>query len=206
MPARPIDPNLVLRCQQGDQAAFDELYNELKEDLFRWIYSLMRNHDDAEEVFQECVIRVFRHIGTLREPERFSHWLYRLVVNQCNTHRVRAGRHSYTELDEQIEVKPEDCVFRSTIPDNPRKALMRKETMRLINSRIASLPPKQRLAVLLFDVEGFSIKEVAERLECSEGAVKFNIHEGRKKLRTLLAPFYDRSRSGAEGGDHDESM
>jgi len=91
-------------------------------------------------------------------------------------------------LEETIEVKPEDYVFRSAMPDNPRYALMRKELMQQINGQIAALPTKQRLAVILFDVEGLSIREVAEHLACSEGAVKFNIHEGRKKLRQALAP------------------
>lgn len=188
LPPLNIDPEVIKQCQGGDERAFEVLYNSLKENLFRWIFSLMRNHDDAEEVFQECVIRLFRHIGSLREPERFSHWLYRIVVNQCNTHRARMGRNVHVTLEESIEVKPEDFVFKSAVPENPRRSLMRKELMDFINRNIAALPPKQRMAVILFDVEGLSIREVAEYLGCSEGAVKFNIHEGRKKLRITLSP------------------
>lgn len=186
MPIDQIEPQLIRRCQEGDQAAFSQLYNELKDDLFRWIYSLMRDYDEAEEVFQDCTIRLFRHIGSLKDPTRFRFWLYRLVVNQANTHRSRRSRHAYTPLEEGIEVKPDHYVFRSAMPENPRKALMRKELKNHINREIAELPSRQRLSVLLFDVEGFSIREVAEFLECSEGAVKFNIHEGRKKLRESL--------------------
>ena len=75
---------------------------------------------------------------------------------------------------------------------------MRKEMMESINRHIASLPSKQRLAVLLFDVEGLSIKEVAEELGCSEGAVKFNIHEGRKKLKAVLGPLVTNLRDTVE--------
>ena len=188
MSALTVDPQIIKRCQEGDRAAFDELFEVLKDDLFRLIYSLMRNYDDAEEGFQECVIRLFRHIGSLRDTERFAHWLYRMVANQCNTHRARNSRRSYIPLEEEIEVKAEDFVFQSSMPDNPRRALMRKELMQTINEHISELPPRQRTAVLLFDVDGLSIKEVAEHLGCSEGAVKFNIHEGRKKLRISLGP------------------
>jgi len=98
------------------------------------------------------------------------------------------GRNVHITLKESIEVKPEDFVFKSSVRENPRRSLMRKELMDFINKNIAALPPKQRMAVLLFDVDGLSIKEVAEYLGCSEGAVKFNIHEGRKKLRIALSP------------------
>lgn len=189
MPIDQIDPQLVQRCQRGEEGAFDILYRHLKDDLYRWIYSLVRNYDEAEEIFQDCTIRLFRHIGSLRDASRFSHWLYRLVINQTNTHRSRRRRQRYTPLEESIEVKPDDYVFRSAMPENPRKSLMRKELRENINRHIAQLPPKQRLAVLLFDVEGFSIREVAEEIGCSEGAVKFNIHEGRKKLRETMEPF-----------------
>jgi RNA polymerase sigma-70 factor, ECF subfamily len=192
VPLDTIDPAVIGRCQDGDQAAFDELYSLLKDDLYRWIYSMMRDYDDTEEVFQDCTIRLFRHIKSLKDPKRFKYWLYRLVVNQCNTHRSKKGRHSYTPLEESIEVKPEDCVFRSSMPENPRSALMRKELMENINHHISALPAKQRIAVTLFDVQGLSIKEVANHLDCSEGAVKFNIHEARKKLRITLGPLVKR--------------
>ena len=198
MPIYEIEPHIIERCQAGDHAAFEQMYDSMKDDLFRWIFSLLRNHDEAEDVFQECAIRIFRHIGTLNDTSRFHHWVYRLVVNQCNTHRARRNRQRYTPLEESIEVKPEDYVFRSSAPENPRRALMRKEMMESINRHIASLPSKQRLAVLLFDVEGLSIKEVAEELGCSEGAVKFNIHEGRKKLKALLAPLVTNLRDTVE--------
>jgi len=198
VPIYEIEPDIIKQCQAGDRAAFEQLYDSMKDDLFRWIFSLLRNYDEAEDVFQECAMRIFRHIGTLNDPSRFHHWVYRLVVNQCNTHRSRRKRQSYVPLEESIEVKPEDYVFRSSAPDNPRRALMRKEFLESINRHIASLPSKQRLAVLLFDVEGLSIKEVAEELGCSEGAVKFNIHEGRKKLKALLGPLVTNLRDTVE--------
>ena len=191
MAIKGIDQELIRRCQKGDEAAFELLYNQLKDDLFRWIYSLMRDYKDAQEVFQECAIRIFRHIGSLKDPSRFNHWLFRLVVNQCNTHRTRKGRLPDSSLAEEIKIKPEGLIFKNAVPENPRRALMRKELMKEINRHIANLPKKQRLAVMLFDVEGFSIKEIAQHLGCSEGAVKFNIHEGRKKLRSALGHLAD---------------
>lgn len=188
MSIHEIDPQIIKRCQAGDREAFETLYNSVKDDLFRFIFSLMRDYDEAEEVFQECAMRIFRHIGTLNDVSRFPHWAYRMMVNQCNTHRSRRKRNAYTPLEESIEVKPEDYAFHGSAPENPRNALMRKEMMQSINKHINSLPSKQRIAVLLFDVEGLSIKEVSEYLGSSEGAVKFNIHEGRKKLRDLLGP------------------
>ncbi|GAB4316624.1 MAG: sigma-70 family RNA polymerase sigma factor [Candidatus Sumerlaeia bacterium] len=188
---------LIERCRNGDETAFNELFDLIGMDLYRWIYSIVHNSDDAEEVLQEIYVRIFRHIGKLKDVSKFQAWIGRLLINQCNTFLKHRGRHMSYALNEAIGSNEEQLPLQGTPQtSSPRDALARKELLRTILQAIQMLPPKQRLAIQLFEVEGYSIKEVAELLDSTEGAIKFNLHEGRKKLRKFLKPFLP---------DHDHS-
>jgi len=182
-----VSEDLILHCQQDAPGAYDELFQLIQEDLYRWIYSLVRDAEDTDEIFQETCVRIYRHLRRLKEPAKFAAWVSRIVVNQANTFRSRAGRMRTVALEESIEVPNESLVAQSTPGLDARQEVYRKEVLQEVNDAIRELPPRQRNAVLLFDVENYSIKEIAQLMECSEGAVKFNIHQGRRKLRELLA-------------------
>ncbi len=186
-----VSAELIERCQRDGPGAFDELFHLIQEDLYRWIYSLVRHTDDTEEIFQETCVRIYRHIARLKEPSKFPAWVSRIVVNQCTTYQTRAGRMRTVTLEESLEVPNESLVAQSSPSPDARQELYRKEVLKEVNDAIRQLPPRQRTAVLLFDVENCSIKEIATLMECSEGAVKFNIHQGRRKLRELLAHHVD---------------
>lgn len=188
-----VPPELVKRCQDGEADAFDELFTMINDDLFRWTYSLVRNEDDALEVVQESFIRIFRHIHRLEDPAKFPHWVSRLVINQTNTFRVKRTRHQTEELEEGYDVQEEALPLQGRAGADPRKAMEQAEVLDHVNEAIRELPPRQRTAVLLFDVKGYSIRQIAEELGCSEGAVKFNIFQGRRKLRGLLEQYVDNS-------------
>ncbi|MCB2153994.1 RNA polymerase sigma factor [bacterium] len=181
-----VPAELVERCQKGDSDAFSDLFEMIRDDLFRWAYSLLRNEDDALEVVQECSIRIFRHLERLKDPKRFSAWVGRMLVNQVNTYRVKAARTRTESLEDGLEAPEESLPIQGTPGAGPRAAASRNEVYRDVNAAIQELPPRQRTAVLLFDVKGWSIKEVAAELGTTEGAVKFNIFQGRRKLRQLL--------------------
>ena len=110
----------------------------------------------------------------------------RIAVNQVQSYRVRKGRHRFYEIDDSREVSNSAVVLGGKSPVDPREQMMREQLREEITSAMKALPERQRMATVLFEMEGLSIREVAEVLECSEGAVKFNIHEGRKKLKRRL--------------------
>lgn len=182
-----VPASLVARCRRGEEAAFDELFAAIHEDLARWFFSLLRNEEDAQEAVQECFVRIFRHLHTLEDPAKFSSWVGRLVVNLANTSRTRAGRHRMESLEPGIEVDNDQLPLQGRGPADPREAASRTEILRRVNEAVTHLPPRQRTAVMMFDVQNIPIARIAEELGCSQGAVKFNIFQGRRKLRELLA-------------------
>jgi len=183
-----VDNTLIKRCQKRDKSAFAELFEIIGRDIYGLAYSILRNHDDVDEVLQETYIRIYRYIGKLKEIEKFHSWVKRIVINQCFTIHKKRSRDHY-EIFETEENKIEETAWSNHSLDNPRTALMRKDMIETIDKAINALPPRQQIAVTLFDVQGFSLKEVAEILNCSEGAIKFNIHQGREKLKRMLKKY-----------------
>ena len=181
-----FDSELVSRCRAGNGAAFEELCRRVMPELYGFIYSMLRSHDDTDEALQECLVRVHRHIAKLDDPAKFGWWLMKIAVNQCRSMRGRAGAHQPVHLDEALEYPNERVVGTARAGASPRESASLGETRRILDAAIRALPERQRAAVILFEVEDRPIREVAELLECSEGAVKFNLHEARKKLRAAL--------------------
>jgi RNA polymerase sigma-70 factor (ECF subfamily) len=183
----PIE--LVVSCQQGDQFAFEQLVARIGPDLYKMIFAQVRDHDDTDEILQECLIRIYKHLPTLREVAKFPGWISRMIINQCHSHRLKRSRTAMESTDDVVEISDRDVMWQNPHAGNPRKVLMRKEIQAEINQAIRNLPPRQRSAIVLFEVEGHSIREIAGVMECSEGAVKFNIHQARKKLKASLRQY-----------------
>jgi len=186
---KDVPPQLVLRCQKGEQAAFEDLVAQIGPDLYRMIFAQVRDHDDTDEILQECLVRIYKHLATLREVGKFPGWVSRILVNQCHSHRLKRSRTAMESTDGMFEVSDREVMWQNPHLGNPRKALMRKEVFADINEAIRGLPPRQRSAIVLFEIEGLSIREIAGAMDCSEGAVKFNIHQARKKLKAALRQY-----------------
>lgn len=184
-----VTPDLLARCRSGDSDAFEELCVAVQHDLYGLIFSMLRDHDDTDEVLQECLVRVYRHLGELREIDKFPWWLMRMAVNQAKTLRSRSRIRRVLPLEEELEVPNEALVASATPPHSPRQLLASKELAEQIHSAVRQLPERQRMAIVLYEIEQLSVAEVAKLLRCSEGAVKFNLHEGRKKLKVYLKDY-----------------
>lgn len=182
----PLD--LIESARKGDQTAIETLMRQSSPDLYRIIYSQLRDHDETDEVLQETLLRAFRYIHKLKDLDRFAPWLIRIAVNQVHTFRMKKGRTRLYELAEGMEPEESAVVLNGSGSVNPREEVTRQELRQHIVSAMKKLPNRQQTAIMLFELEGLSIKEIASAMECSEGAVKFNIHEARKKLQKMLRP------------------
>jgi len=151
--------DLVRRAQAGDSAAFGSLVRSHQRRAVSVAYRLLGNAADAADVSQDAFVRAYRNLAQLDDPARFGAWLMRVVSNlSLNYRRSRATR-AATSLDDALEVGAE----------------VRRPTTR------------QRLALILFSVEGLPQKEVAVILECSVELVKWNVFQARNKLKEMLA-------------------
>ena len=149
---------------------FEQQVTALTQQMYRVSASLLRSPQDRQDAVQECVWKAWRKLPQLRDESLFKAWIMRILVNECK----RMHRAHWREVAvEEIEIEQPDGV------DNR----LRDE---VLHSAVMQLPEKLRLAVTLFYIDGFSMRETARILHCPEGTVKQRLHRARTALRTLL--------------------
>jgi RNA polymerase sigma-70 factor (ECF subfamily) len=151
--------------------------------------------EDAEEVAQETLLRVFESLSQLREPERVRPWVFRIAKNACLMKRRKSIFAPMQELslDELVPPAGRDGEPRAfEIGDSsslPEDELLRSELRVALHRAIAELPQTYRAVVLLRDLEELSTEETAQILDISPDAVKTRLHRGRLALRQNLGGY-----------------
>jgi RNA polymerase sigma-70 factor (ECF subfamily) len=154
----------------------DEVIAENLQRIFAQIYRRVRNVDDAQELTQDVFIKVLRHAGHLREPEKLAHWLSRIASNTALDFLRRQGSRA-PSVDFSIVSDLAD-LHQST----PEQEVIRQEQRALLHARLQKLSHRERTALLLRDVEGCPAAEVARRMGCTPATVRSHIANARIKL------------------------
>lgn len=187
------DPTLVAAFRAGDLSAFETIVREHGRGLLAVARRLLRNDDDAREAVQDAFVSAFRSCRRFEGSSRISTWLHRIVVNSCLM-RLRTQRRS-------VEVPIDDWLPRF-LPDGHHEAsfidwsnaahamIEQEETCALVRRSIDQLPDSYRTVLLMHDIEGIPVDEVAAALEISANAVHIRLHRARQALRTLLDPVF----------------
>lgn len=181
------DAGLVASALSGESGAFDRLVLRYQSRAVAVAYRLLGNGHDAWEAAQEAFIRAYRSLDSLKEQARFGPWLLRIVSNQALNYRRARGAQRAVSLDDG---NPDESGGGSGAVrvEQPAQAdpLDAAEVRGAVKEAIDSLPEKQRLAIVLFAIEGLPQADVAEIIGCSVELVKWNVFQARKKLRSVL--------------------
>jgi len=177
--SRGTDGVLICQSRQGDLAAFEALYEAYKGQVFRIALAITRDQAAAEDILQECFIRLHRCLGNLDECQPLAPWLYRVTVNLCYSWMTRQRRwlHSLEEVLECLGTLPQPA---------PLVVVERQEVRAAIEQAINSLSLDQRVTLVLYYLNGLSVEEIAAAMSCPVGTVKSRLHYGRKNLRRRL--------------------
>lgn len=179
------DSELLRAHVEGDAEAFGELFSRHRDRLWAVALRTMGNPEDAADGLQDGMIAAFRRAGSFRGEAAVTTWLHRVVVNAC-LDRLRAAK------IRRLEAMPDDVDDRGTLvataehDDEPDAAAEVAERRRRVLDALATLPPDQRAALVLVDMEGYPVAEVAVMLGCAEGTVKSRCSRGRARLAPLL--------------------
>jgi len=186
------DTLLMSRFAGGDLEAFDLLFRQNAPRAHRIAFRFLCNEEDARDIVQEAFLRVYTSAGSWRPKARFITWLYRIVSNLCFKHQRRARIIQLMSLDAPREGDGSSVVME--IPahsaDGPLSVLERKERQEAVKAAIRTLPPNQRMAVILHRFEELSYKEIAEVLNCSVAAVESLLHRAKLSLRVRLERYF----------------
>jgi RNA polymerase sigma-70 factor (ECF subfamily) len=190
----PSDAELIERCLQQDNSAWELIVGRYKRKVFHIGYKFTGRHDDAEDLTQEIFLKVFRSLEKFNRDADFSTWLSSVARNYCIDH--------YRASKREKEVLVEDLVAFDLAPasagSSPHRALEDRDRRSFLRRGLEALPEKLREAVVLRDLQGLSYQEMADRLGLPEGTVKSRINRGREELSRLLlrAQQAERGRSG----------
>jgi len=200
---READPDsaLVDRWQAGDLDAFAQLVERHQPRVFRLLMRMLGNREDAEDVAQEAFLSLHRHGHRFRYEARFSTFIYRVAANAALNRRRTLGRKNARVRELALRQATGNDL--PTAPRDPESAASGAETQATIQAALLELPPDLRAAVVLYDIEGLSYREIATALQIPEGTVKSRIHRARgalrESLRGVLGPDAEEVGSEEEG-------
>jgi len=193
---RREDRQLIARLQARDEAAVHELAERYGSRIFQLAMRHMKNREDAEEVTQDVLMKVYRKVGAFRGDAALSSWIYRITFNTAMSRlrNTRLARAAGQERDRAMAAEasldqprtPRQTADWSQMPD---ELMLRSQLRRAVAEAIRELPEIYRVPVMLRDIEGLSTEEASSRLKLKDQTLKSRLHRGRLMLRERLRVF-----------------
>lgn len=182
------ESQLIRKAQKGDVEAFMILVKRYEQPVFRLLYRLTRNREDAADLTQETMFKAFRAIKEFKLKSSFNTWLHRIAVNLAlNFIKKNQCQKNQTEYFDNLENNE------LNVPAyfSPEEASMSEEFRKQLEKAIDELPLVYRTTFSLVVFQGMSHQEAARVLGCSENTVSWRMHEARKILKERLKHFLD---------------
>ena len=147
--------------------------------IFLLIYRIVGNVDDAQDLAQETFIKALQRQGQLKDLDKAASWLSRIAANTAIDFLRRNKRLSFTDVSELVETRTSEI-------DTPEQLLLRGERKLHLDGGLATLTERERMALLLRDVEDVPAEQVARQMNCSMATVRSHIANARIKFKRYL--------------------
>src|SRR5262245_46970257 len=170
---------LVRLTLRGDRAAFEQIIIRYETRVMTLAVRLLGSRDDAPDVVQEVFLRAFKYLHRADPGRPLEPWLFRIAVNVCRDLMRRRVQRQATFVD-MDPAEPAD------LSSDPCAGLEREQQRRILQRALELLPEKERLAIVLRDIEGLSTADVAAILQSSETTVRSQVSRGRLRLKTAI--------------------
>lgn len=188
-----MDENiLVKKAINGDNSAFEMLMEKHMGIIYNIALRMAANQDDAEDMTQEIMIKIFRSLSSFKGNSKFSTWIYRVAVNTCLDELKKKKNKKHLSLD--AEISGDDGEGQLEIKDDspsPEKLAEQNELRDMVAAAVKLLSDEHRAVIVLRDIRGMSYSEIAEILGCSDGTVKSRISRARAQLKMILEKEYN---------------
>jgi RNA polymerase sigma-70 factor (ECF subfamily) len=192
--------SLLARLQAGDEQALAELADAYRTKIYQLAFRYLRSREDAEEVTQDVLFKVYRKVGEFRGDAALSSWIYRITFNAAMS-RLRTVKYQRAQAqDRQAAETSQDRDGASRPVDSTRvdiadwsqmadEGVLRSQLRKRVFGAILSLPAIYRAPVMLRDIQGMSTEEASAMLKVKDQTLKSRLHRGRLILRKQLADF-----------------
>jgi RNA polymerase sigma-70 factor (ECF subfamily) len=179
------EADLIAAAQQGKVEAFNELVLTYQHQVYNLAYRIMGDPASASDAAQDAFISAFEHITDFRGGS-FKSYLLRIVSNRCYDVLRRRKRRPATSFEDFGDIDEDSNPVLINGQEGPEKYVERQEIAHMIQAGIETLPPDQRITLVLSDVQGLSYQEIAAATDVSLGTVKSRLARARGKLRDYL--------------------
>lgn len=186
--------------EEQDMALFKILVRRHQGRVFAVAYRLLGSSEEAEEIVQDCFVKVHQNLHKYRAHSTFSSWLLRICQNLCmDALRMRHRRKDIAAISFDPQAHgPEDENSGPGKPvtqvadagPGPSQNLDQEEQTRIIEESIQRLPENQKIVLVLHDIQGLSYQQIADQVGTSIGTVRSRLHYGRLKLKEILDPYF----------------
>ena len=195
-PTSTADQELLARLQAGDERALSDLSDAYSSKIYQLAFRYLRNKEDAEEITQDVLFKVYRKVDAFRGDAQLSSWIYRITFNAAMS-RLRTARYqraqaedrraaAATEDESGAQPRTPDVADWSDMAD---ERVLRSQLRKRVFSAILALPAIYRAPVMLRDIQGMSTEEASAMLKVKDQTLKSRLHRGRLILRKQLADF-----------------
>jgi RNA polymerase sigma-70 factor, ECF subfamily len=186
------EPELIRAAQRGDQRAFEQLVRLYDQNVLRLALNLLRSPEDANDIYQEAFLRVYKNLHSFRFDCSFHTWLYRIVTNLClDALRKRRVRREETTVVETSEgfLDRMDTLEEARADGNPQRQLMSRQLGKKIQEVLSGLTPRERAVFEMRHYQGLRLRTIGDMLGTSEEAAKNCLFRATQKMRAALGDF-----------------
>ena len=191
---------LIERFQNGDTEAFNPLVLKYQQKIYNLLYLQVGDRETARDLSQDVFLKAFQALPHFKQNSAFYSWLYRIASN-CSIDFIRKQKRQKVLMFEELPPDADNNLQMTRMCLSPSEEVENEELGRIIRKAVRQLSPEQRRVFKMRYRRELSIKEIAIRLNKSEGTIKAHLHHARKKLRILLAPYLQNEPLHWNGGD-----
>ena len=183
------DADLITRFRGGQVTAFNTLVWRWQQRLYNFVLRYAGNREASCDLCQQIFIRAYRSLEQLRDPERFSTWLYQIALNACRDQQRRDLRHPICSLD---KIQEEDDRQHPLLqeppgqPPAPDTRVERRDLRDLLEQALHEIPEEQRVVVVMKEYQGLKFTEIAAILQIPVSTVKSRLYYGLKALKKIF--------------------
>src|SRR5260370_38509685 len=189
---RMDEPELIRAAQRGDQRAFEQLVRTYDQNVLRLALNLLRSPEDANDIYQEAFLRVYKNLHTFRFDCSFHTWLYRIVTNLCldalRKRRVRREENTVVETSDGY-LDRMDTLEEGRADGDPQLQLLSGQLRGRIQQGLSDLTPRQRTVFEMRHYQGLRLRAIGEILGTSAEAAKNCLFRATQKMRAALGDF-----------------
>ncbi len=188
---RPDECNLVLRAQAGDQLAFEVLYERYNDRICRYLSRMIGNDGIGCELTQEVFLKAWESLLSLRDPLRFASWLYRIATNRA---------YNYQQHSKLLHMIPWEEYAMKEETHRIAGPEAQVEEAELLKLALAHVSPTYRPCLILYVVEEYSQRQIAELLQMKESSIGRYVSRGKEELRQVYRRLTNESELSIRGG------